>query len=141
MSVYILGLDPGADQGWALLRDGELISCGLGEPLASGCLCIVERPTIYKYGKAKPEDIITLAIRAGMAAGRAQSRGCTVEWVEPRTWKGTISKDMHHRRIRAKLQHMETLVLGQVEKALPEGKFHNVMDAVALAKWRWVQPM
>lgn len=132
---YILAIDPGADQGWAVLRNGSLVVCGLGQPETFGARCIVERPTIYPHSRVDPNNLITLAIRAGTAAGWAESRGCEIFWVEPRTWKGSISKATHHSRVLKDLTAADRSTLRDCLKTVPGGKRHNVVDAVALAFW------
>lgn len=138
-----LAIDPGADQGWALIHDnGILYSCGLSEApndfpsnVIAGAVCILEHPVIYPDGEAKPSTIITLALRAGRAEGWAQSKGWTTEWVEPRTWKGMVPKRIHHNRIKAKLSPEELEIFQWVAEKVG-AKAHNVLDAIALGKWR-----
>jgi hypothetical protein len=136
-AIYFLGVDPGADQGWALFDlDGRLIACGLGDvPRGDVFGAVIERPVIYPRGKqkARPRDVITLAIRAGETGGKLRAAGVEVEYVEPRTWKrGALRKSVSDSRIRAKLSAEEKKVLLAGCKGLCKTKAHNVVDAVGI---------
>lgn len=132
----LVAIDPGANQGWALFDlDGRLVRCGLGAPPAA-TYGVVERPVIYPRGqqRARPRDIITLALRAGETAGALRAAGaCVVEYVEPRVWKrGAIKKAVSHRRIRAKLTAAELRVVAAGSKGLSASKKLDVLDAVGI---------
>jgi hypothetical protein len=133
--VTLLAIDPGEDTGLAFFRDTVLIKAwGLHVP-ADTCLsdlrlrgmvetCIVERPRFYP-GKSKVDanDLIVLALRAGMLAQAVQAP--TTRFVEPSVWKGQLPKNVCHNRIRAILTPVELAVLAPV-------KDHNVWDAVGI---------
>lgn len=131
----LLAIDPGNDTGWALFENGMLIDAGLYFPPLDGAIMdlVIERPTIYPRSKARPADIVTLAINAGMHAGRASSL-TSIHWVEPRTWKGQVRKKIHHSRIVKLLSEDEKCVLRRL--GVTEGKAHNVLDAVGLGLWK-----
>ena len=150
----LLAIDPGADQGWALFDEKVLVRCGVGdfrpviEPdfqkvagavlLVSVLECVVcECPTLYRGGKARPADVITLALRAGEAVGFAKGMwpNAKCEYVEPRTWKGQVPKDVHHARIFAALNDIERNVVATNLKGLAASKRHNALDAVGLGLW------
>jgi hypothetical protein len=62
----LLAIDPGADCGWALFKEGVLVQCGFRQMPATGWEAItrivIERPHTAQT-KARKKDIITLAIR------------------------------------------------------------------------------
>lgn len=141
----LLAIDPGLDTGWAILLDGKLLNAGLGDPpAATGCTkVIIERPQIYPRSKGDPNDLITLAIQVGRYSERFANR--EVEHMLPHTWKGTVDPDILCRRVWASLDAREKDLLGArleplarkpfSDKTLTEGRRHNVIDAVGIAKW------
>lgn len=140
--MTVLAIDPGRDQGWALVSpERVLLDCGLGEPPADlrPAKVVVERPQIYEGRKsqgARPKDIITLAIRVGRVTERWEARGCPVEHILPHEWKGSVDADtVLPRRILASLLDAERNLLNSRLARVAEGKRHNVIDAVGLAKW------
>lgn len=136
----LLAIDPGADSGWALFENSTLRKAGLGAPalIKNAPLekVVVERPMIYPGGrqKARPRDVITLALKAGEVAGAWRSAtGCDITYHEPDEWKGgAISKDMHQPRIWAALRDEEQEILSQACKGKAAGKRHNIIDAVGI---------
>jgi hypothetical protein len=146
--LTILAIDPGRDTGWCLMSEArELRGAGLGDPPLEfvGHRVVVERPQIYPRSKGDPNDLITLAIQVGRYSERFLARGCAVEEILPHTWKGTVDPDILCRRVWASLTAAEQALLGQVLEplartrfsaaTLTDGKRHNVIDAVGLAKW------
>lgn len=147
--MQVLAIDPGTDTGWARLDEGKLVEAGLGCPRLQRfhplSRVVIERPQIYRgrSSRADPNDLITLAIQVGMYTEVFADRG--VEHILPHTWKGTIDPDILCRRVWKSLDAEEQAFLGQVlaplarkpfnEANLTEGKRHNVIDAVGLAKW------
>lgn len=135
VSFMHLAIDPGEDTGWALYDLGVLIACGLGDPRPSNPLPIevlIERPEIRPGGRARPNDIITLALNAGEWAGRYRSEITKVSYVTPVGWKGSVPKTKHHPRILARLTFGETLVLTRSFELVAGSKEHNIVDAVGL---------
>lgn len=129
----LLAIDPGADTGWAYFEKKKLTKCGLGAPPVVGVTeVLIEKPTLYPRSKARSSDVITLAVRAGECGGAYGSLGVAVEYVEPRTWKGQVPKDVHHARIWATLAQDERLVVDRAVSGLAPSKRHNVLDAVGL---------
>ena len=134
----LLAIDPGADAGWALLGDDKLLAAGLNEGALreAPTRAVIERPMIYPGGrqKARPADVIKLAVRAGEWGGRISERfGIEPEYVEPHTWKGTVPKEIHQARIWAKLDASERTVLDKAGSGIAPSKRHNIVDAVGLA--------
>jgi hypothetical protein len=133
----LAAIDPGEDQGWSVFDDdSRLVACGLGPLPARYTIqrAVVEKPMIYPGGRqrANPADVITLAVRAGEAGGTLRLGGAEVTYVEPARWKGSVSKDISHARIWAKLAPSEQTVVATSCRNLAPGKRHNVMDAVGL---------
>lgn len=134
----LLAIDPGEHGGWSLFNaferlmgagkfDGDRITT-LNAPWrwASIDSLIIERP-IYRPldRKSKPNDLITLAIRAGRVAGV-----CSVvpaRYVTPDEWKASVPKPQHQQRILAALTDAERMLIA--------GASHDTIDAVGLGLW------
>lgn len=87
---------------------------------------IIEKPQIYSKGKARPNDILDLALMAG-ALG-ACGMPCT--FVTPARWKGQVKKHIHNARILEKLPNLHEALAG-----LAKGKHEHIIDAAGLALW------
>lgn len=136
----VLAIDPGNDLGWALFEDGQLIFAGLNNPstaLLDGARAIIERPQVYRSSQSKgdPNDLITLAIGVGQMKERLESRGVQVDLVLPTTWKGQTPKEIHHKRVLARLSPTEKTRLDGCLSCVARGVRHNVLDAVGLGLW------
>ena len=142
----IVTVDPGIATGWALWEEGimTLADCGLGDPRSStrhkiaDVSCVwIESPTIYPRSKAKPNDIVKLAIKAGYWWGIYDQFAVDVHLVEPRTWKGQVPKTVHHKRVMGKLASFEKTIIEVFFRSgkIAPGDRHNVLDAVALGVW------
>lgn len=132
----LLAVDPGKDLGWALWNSNGLSRVGLGYPLPVLSFddgIIAERPEIHKASPARPDDILTLAIRLGMTLSTASRTGARVHLVSPHSWKGNVKKPIHGARILAALTPEEQKILFSLD--VPEGKRHNVLDAIGIGKW------
>ncbi len=135
--MVILAIDPGADAGWSLFAGKILVGCGLGAPPAGDIgRVVIERPMIYPGArqKARPADIIKLAVRAGEAGGvYGRAHGLEPEYVEPAKWKGgSIDKNIHHPRIWAKLSPDEQAIVSNAARGIAPSKRHNVLDAIGI---------
>ena len=156
----LLAIDPGEDTGWGLFairesrftfrkgveQDYELIACGLGDPRDRDIVrasklerVVIERPRINPHGKARPNDIITLALSAGEWAGVFRERCNEIVWFEPHQWKGAADKVQSAPRIWAKLSPVEQAIVhdtiktsGKGGRALAQSKIHNVLDGIGL---------
>lgn len=92
---------------------------------------MAEKPVYYSQGgdrseaKASPNDLIALGITLGEFIGRYRPYVSDVELVTAKEWKGSVRKDISHRRI---------------EKSLGEGEIFptnpNAKDAVGIGLWR-----
>lgn len=129
-------VDPGENSGVAVFTaDGELRAAMQGK-LADAVEylrqlnipCIVEKPQVYPHAPARPNDLITLALRAGMFLGVAAAGSLTVL---PREWKGGTDKPIIHRRAIALLGPGERAYLSGLAAALGP-KDDDVQDAIAL---------
>lgn len=133
----LLAIDPGADSGWALFGSSRLLEkCGLGRPTEFAIAeVVIEKPRIYPGAKqkARAEDVITLAVRAGEWGGRYEH--LKVRYVEPHGWKGAVPKEIHQPRIWAKLDAREKDIVDRACKGMAPSKRHNVIDAVGIGLW------
>src|SRR5579872_2510509 len=136
--TVLLAIDPGADLGWAVYVNGQLTSCGVGDPKMASApnRVVLERPAIYPGARqqARPRDVITLALRAGEAAGvYARAFGVVPEYFEPRVWKGgSLTKEAHHPRIWKRLFSAEQHTVSSAALSIAQGKQHNMMDAIGI---------
>lgn len=142
-------IDPGASAGYAYYQNCVLFRCGLFKgveqlihPLEGCCppVLLIERPRVYPGARqAVPvNDIITLAVTAGEYSGafQALTKWAKVEWVAPNEWKGTIPKDLHHKRVQAALTPAELKIITEAEKGIAPKERHNMWDAIGLGLWR-----
>jgi len=135
MATTLLAIDPGEHSGYAWFEDGILVACGvrIGELEKFADKLVIEKPTIYQHSKARPNDIVTLAITAGRLAERAEA--WSESWVLPRQWKGQIEKTkllkdyIVYKWIKRILSAEELAVL---EAALRENNVHDIVDAVGI---------
>lgn len=146
MALFYLAIDPGNDTGWALFRSyTEIVACGLGDPRLAPWAdatprqvgpVIIEKPVIYpnRNMKGDPNDILKLAIGVGEYKEFFQRRGSRVALVEPRSWKGSIPKDVHHARVWGELSPSAQAVVSEFAKDVAPSKRHNLLDAVALGR-------
>ena len=143
--IPLLTVDPGEHTGWALFDPSKLVACGVSSPLlenlhwCSGVpgrvdAILFEVPVVYPHSKARPEDVATLSLRAGVAVGIAISKypHALVGSVEPRKWKGTINGDVMGRRILDRLSGDDRRAYEEGIKPIAEGLQHNVLDAVGI---------
>jgi hypothetical protein len=141
--------DPGRTFGWALFREGILVDSGhcsekawLAGKLSAqalragmklpptpeavrGAIFVGELPRYYHQGngehKATPADLIALALTLGEFRGAYRRHVSSIRLLTAHEWKGSVRKDISHRRIK------KTLVAGEV---FP--KNHNARDAVGM---------
>lgn len=133
-----LAIDPGADQGWALIDSVHgIFDCGLGDwSDAAPARCVIEFPQHRPGGRTPVNALLVLAARAGAAGERARASGVPhCEYVYPVQWKGSVPKDIHHPRIMAALLPCERRVVAEATRRVAKGKRHNVLDACGIALW------
>jgi len=135
----LLAFDPGNRTGWAKFVGQELHSAGLlkaGRPeLGLPQRVVIEVPRWYPHEhKVDVNDLLDLGQKAGWLKGFYEDLGAETEYVYPRTWKGTVPKDIHNERVLQKLSSAELSVLQKKPRAT---KFdHNMVDAVGIGLWK-----
>lgn len=137
--MLTIGIDPGICAGFAVLQDGKLKQCGILdedtwpklEKLDLSMLYI-ERPVIYPgpRQKARPNDIITLALRAGETVGRL---GVKHLYVTPQDWKRNLSKEVCHQRLITLMTNPEWEIARKELAEIADSKQHNLLDAIGIA--------
>lgn len=153
--MNLVAVDPGVKAtGIAVFEDNELAHVGLLRAVDLRSMIkvladigiddcpdavVVERPTVYhRGGKGDPNDLVSIAIVAGAAAALLGGYWRTTEvvFVEPRTWKGSVLKDVHNIRIIKLLNKEEHLILNDGVASAPTSLVHNVVDAVGLGLYQ-----
>lgn len=143
----VIGIDPGNTRtGWAVFWEAELQSAGwlagdlfdLPDVPLLPAIVVVELPVIYPLGKGKgdPNDLIKVAELAGAIRGfySVRAPGVDTAVVKPRTWKGTVPKAIHNKRVVGALSARETNLLPRRPRA---GDFdHNMLDAIGIGLWQ-----
>ncbi len=121
ISLMLLAIDPGTHSGWALFDCLRLTACGLGGeslrrvPSLEGLTdVLIECPRLRPFGEKNPNSILLVARNAGEWSGRLEAEGVEVRYLLPNDWKGSVKKEISHRRILEKLtlDEIEVLVLG-----------------------------
>lgn len=148
--MIAVAIDPGKSMGWAVYQTSQgwygsavppenwrLMWCGATDgdapafpsvvvlPIGRVDLCYIEKPQVYHDNHAKrvdPNDLITLACRAGFAAGRVNA--LRTVYILPRDWKKQVPKPIHHGRIAKHLDAREVRLL--------DGAKEDTWDAVGL---------
>ena len=111
------------------------------QPMADGPVCIcIEGQQIYPSEKSEgdPNDMVKVAVVAGALAG-ALAYACAVSNTPkprlamplPREWKGSVPKDIHHKRLARDYPHW----VEPVEADTPKSLQNHVWDAVGLLEW------
>lgn len=143
----LVSLDPGKNLAWAFYSGQELRDCGIIRdafdhqklvadfPLfVSGTTFIAEKPQVYQGRKqvGDPNDLIDLAVQVGVMIG-ARPWSKTI-LVRPRTWKGTVPKEITRHRVLEALGSAEKFAL-DAGRVGPASIHHNLYDAVAIGLW------
>lgn len=88
-------------------------------------LLIIETQQVYK-STPNPDDLLELM---GVAGAIAAMFECPhIIGVKPRVWKGSVPKDVHHKRL---VKRLGDVNLGLEE--IPKGLVHNAWDGIGLA--------
>lgn len=140
----VAAFDPGAVTGFACFYEAELINAGVTKSLDGievevaevAEVALIEKPVIYPTNsKGDPNDLITLAIRAGEIGGLfLTERWAPVQYIRPQQWKGQTPKTINHKRTLNKLTMAEIQRLPKI----PKSKAHNMLDAVGIGLW-WLE--
>lgn len=107
---------------------------------------VVEGQESYLGAKVRPQDLIHLAQAAGSAAGLVRAlAGCRIELPRPVTWKGSIPKDVHQKRVLralgipyepgSKPTRILKLPSGVGFESIKKSHLTHVIDAIGLAVW------
>ena len=141
----LLTIDPGQHWGWAWFDDASLYMAGVESvgkrvgdppcPTVRGFKVLIEVPRWYP-GKEKGDvnQLIDLAVQVGEFREFYRRQGGLVELVFPRTWKGTVPKEIMTARI---LKQLTPAELNHVPLR-PRAKTpdHNTVDAIGLGLWK-----
>lgn len=138
-------IDPGVRTGWALFEEATLIGAGVNTPETLlhvqpwGRLvkrAILEHPRWYPRDHKDVNDLIDLASTKGKFEHLFEQKGVVVSDVWPRTWKGTVPKEVMTERIVSRLSAEEKLLVTYVRarsrRLKPE---HNCVDAIGMGLW------
>ena len=110
-------------------------------------VAIVEGQEMYLGSRVRPQDLLHLALAAGMAAGivRAAWADTRIEVPKPKTWKGDIPKHIHQKRVLRSVgiqfeggsNPVRILRLPETDGFAGIKKPHliHVIDAIGLAVW------
>lgn len=90
-------------------------------------LAVVERPVIYPDSRERDNDIVDLAVTAGVLAGAFD---CELCMPTPRQWKGSVPKAIHNSRTRDACPAADKLI-SQIRSTLR----NHAWDAVGLGLW------
>lgn len=141
--TYLLSVDPGKTTGMAVFKDKDLCDAYYGMPedmlneAGSGAmdLAVIEMPRWYPHEhKIDVNDLLDLSVTVGRFQETLRSQGAKVELVFPRTWKGTVKKDIHNRRVLEQLTAAELALLPKRPRA--KDFDHNMIDAIGLGLWK-----
>lgn len=154
--MNLIAIDPGRTTGWASFQDGVLLGAGAyswGErealPLKLEAFqrkvigaavtrvspfVLIEVPRWYPHDQVDTNDLIDLAVKVGEFKAFFQSLSCTVDLVFPRTWKGTVKKEIMTERILGKLTPDELARVPLRPRAKTPD--HNCVDAIGLGLWK-----
>lgn len=133
--MNILAIDPGAKPGYVQLDTaGRAVWVSTSEcehvRVTSWDVVVVELQWYNPHGKINPNDLLTLAFRAGWQARGA--RGARTLALKPQTWRGNSSLD------KAQVQRQIVKGLTDDEKRLfagiPKTRHGDVLDAIGLGR-------
>lgn len=148
--TLLVAIDPGKNTGWAFFQNGALVQCKVSgwvemfehsddfmrrfiQP--SQLEVLGELPCVYSGPRPEdPNDLIVLAEQLGELLALYRARGCSVQTIHPRTWKGTVPKEHHQPRILSKLSPAELELVPRMPIA--RRYEHNAVDAVGLGLWK-----
>lgn len=94
-------------------------------------LLAVEVPRVYPGSPADPNDILDLSLMSGAALGSSRNAVS----VYPQSWKGSIPKTVHHKRIKGWLTENSLNVVNACTYSISKRKTIDIWDAVGLAIW------
>lgn len=150
----LLAIDPGqrksrANLGWALFSNDRLadatVEWSSEDLMVPGYypfhaentprIAVIEAPRWYpREHRVDTNDLLDLSVLVGELKRHFAEREANVELVYPRTWKGTVPKDIHNKRVLAALSADELKLLPKRPRARDYD--HNVLDAVGIGLWK-----
>lgn len=163
--TYELGIDPGLNHiglAWLRVETGQLVaaklvtvvhsdetpkavSANLAIPPSVARYCArvwVEMAGIHPAGRQRgsQEPIEDLIWLCGALCEKLGGRRAPVRHrksTEERSWCGSVKKEVRQARLLEDLTDPEIQLLASASASVPEGLRHNLLDAVAIAKWGW----
>jgi hypothetical protein len=94
----------------------------------------IEWPQVYMPGKSKG-DARNLLLLAAIDGALAYATSAKLRAVRPDEWKGQLPDTVVQGRVSARLDLEEAKVLAAAFERVPEGRRHNVTDAVGIGLW------
>lgn len=105
-------------------------------PAPGTARAVIELPQVYPNGKARPNDLITLAVNVGRWAEAFKKEGARVYLVRPHTWKGNVPQNIHEARIQERTHKwLYGPRIWEELQAYPVSTRHNAIDALGLLLW------
>lgn len=110
-------------------------------------VAIVEGQEMYLGSRVRPQDLLHLALSAGIAAGivRAAWDDTRIEIPKPKTWKGDIPKHVHQKRVLRSVgipfvagsNPVKMVAVPKIEgfAGIRPSRLTHVIDAIGLAVW------
>ena len=92
---------------------------------------VIEDPRIYPISKARPNDLMKLAKAVGAIVAKVDAK--FTKLVTPSTWKGSVPKRIHQKRILRAMTDEEKNILNKCP--CPKSLLHNTIDAVGIGLW------
>lgn len=142
--MNLIAIDPGRTTGWATFVDSKLVHTGsvkkglvlslLDSSTFRSYRALIELPRWYPHDHSDVNDLIDLAVQVGEVKLFLEASRCAVELVWPRTWKGTVKKEIMTERILSRLTPEELALVPLRPRARTPD--HNCVDAVGLGLWK-----
>lgn len=140
--MRLLACDPGKHAvGLSIWDDGKLLFVEYCEFASHSDLAadlttwapdvvVCEIPQVYRQSlhEGDPNDLIDVAVVAGVCLSCARESIA----VRPHAWKGGVPKDIHNKRVLAKLDDAGRALVAAVK---PAAKRHNAIDGVGIGQW------
>ncbi len=143
----IVSIDPGTRfLGWAEFEGKQLAGCGIikakglddmlakmrggfGKFGGERWQAVIEIPQVYVQRKMKGDanDLIKIALVAGYVGALFHEP----VFVLPRTWKGTVEKDVMCKRVENRWMNERERELLYARK-IPKGQLNNTLDAIGV---------
>jgi hypothetical protein len=118
-----------------LVHTAEALERMMGRACPPPSAVVIEVPQVYqqRLQKGDPNDLIDVAVIAGIAAGAA-APFAEPQLVRPHKWKHNRPKAFDNAYTLSLLSAEEKLVVDSC--GAPKSKLHNVIDAVGIGLWR-----